>query len=144
MTALKQALFYVKLQKASGGNDERSKFEKDRIEHAKRIMKPFFLRRLKSEVLMALPAKNRGKFNNSLQVQQISERTCEILENEHDAEDDDYEMDDEPEDLDMGDDAIIEDEDDDIDDGDDAPPEEEQRLPNFEDEAPTDEKVEES
>ena len=58
MTALKQALFYVKLQKASGGNDERSKFEKDRIEHAKRIMKPFFLRRLKSEVLTALPAKN--------------------------------------------------------------------------------------
>ena len=58
MTALKQALFYVKLQKASGCNDERSKFEKDRIEHAKRIMKPFFLRRLKSEVLTALPAKN--------------------------------------------------------------------------------------
>ena len=50
----------------------------------------------------------------------------------------------EPEDLDMGDDAMIGDEDDDMDDGDDAPPEEEQRLPDFEDEAPTDEKVEES
>jgi len=35
----------------------RSKYEKDRIEHAKRIMKPFFLRRLKSEVLTALPQK---------------------------------------------------------------------------------------
>lgn len=35
----------------------RSKYERDRIEHAKRIMKPFFLRRLKSEVLTALPAK---------------------------------------------------------------------------------------
>ncbi len=58
-------------------NDVRSKYEKDRIgkldisirnfssnisfwldiEHAKRIMKPFFLRRLKSEVLTALPQK---------------------------------------------------------------------------------------
>ena len=28
----------------------RSKYEKDRIAHAKRIMKPFFLRRLKAEV----------------------------------------------------------------------------------------------
>lgn len=39
------------------GEEERSKYEKDRIEHAKRIMKPFFLRRLKSEVLTALPEK---------------------------------------------------------------------------------------
>jgi len=39
-------------------NDEgRSSYEKDRIKHAKRIMKPFFLRRLKSEVLTHLPAK---------------------------------------------------------------------------------------
>lgn len=38
-------------------DEERSKYEKDRIAHAKRIMKPFFLRRLKSEVLTALPAK---------------------------------------------------------------------------------------
>ena len=29
----------------------------DRIQHAKRIMKPFFLRRLKADVLKALPAK---------------------------------------------------------------------------------------
>ena len=36
---------------------ERSNYEKDRIAHAKRIMKPFFLRRLKSEVLTDLPAK---------------------------------------------------------------------------------------
>ncbi|XP_059083286.1 SWI/SNF-related matrix-associated actin-dependent regulator of chromatin subfamily A containing DEAD/H box 1 homolog [Tigriopus californicus] len=35
----------------------RSKYEKDRIAHAKRIMKPFFLRRLKSEVLTELPKK---------------------------------------------------------------------------------------
>ena len=33
------------------GNDEkRSGYEQERIEHAKRIMKPFVLRRLKSEV----------------------------------------------------------------------------------------------
>ena len=30
--------------------ERRSKYEADRIAHAKRIMKPFFLRRLKSEV----------------------------------------------------------------------------------------------
>merc|ERR1719273_541737 len=36
---------------------ERSTYEKDRIAHAKQIMKPFFLRRLKSEVLKDLPKK---------------------------------------------------------------------------------------
>ena len=30
--------------------ERRSKYEADRIAHAKRIMKPFFLRRLKAEV----------------------------------------------------------------------------------------------
>ena len=38
-------------------DSERSTYEKDRIAHAKQIMKPFFLRRLKSEVLKDLPAK---------------------------------------------------------------------------------------
>jgi len=37
--------------------NERSAYEKDRIAHAKQIMKPFFLRRLKSEVLKDLPTK---------------------------------------------------------------------------------------
>ena len=41
----------------NNGDNTRSKFEKDRIAHAKRIMKPFFLRRLKSEVLTTLPVK---------------------------------------------------------------------------------------
>merc|ERR1719362_1781700 len=36
---------------------ERSNYEKDRIAHAKRIMKPFFLRRLKADVLTDLPEK---------------------------------------------------------------------------------------
>ncbi|XP_036382651.1 SWI/SNF-related matrix-associated actin-dependent regulator of chromatin subfamily A containing DEAD/H box 1A [Megalops cyprinoides] len=38
-------------------SEEQSSFEKDRIAHAKRIMKPFILRRVKSEVLKQLPAK---------------------------------------------------------------------------------------
>lgn len=38
-------------------DQQRSMYEKDRIAHAKRIMKPFFLRRLKSEVLTDLPSK---------------------------------------------------------------------------------------
>merc|ERR1719186_791586 len=37
--------------------EDRGKYEMDRIAHAKRIMKPFFLRRLKSEVMSHLPAK---------------------------------------------------------------------------------------
>ncbi|KAM5192268.1 SWI/SNF-related matrix-associated actin-dependent regulator of chromatin subfamily A containing DEAD/H box 1 [Mantella aurantiaca] len=37
--------------------DEQSTFEKGRIAHAKRIMKPFILRRVKSEVLKQLPPK---------------------------------------------------------------------------------------
>merc|ERR1719228_298482 len=36
---------------------ERTNYEKDRIAHAKRIMKPFFLRRLKADVLTDLPQK---------------------------------------------------------------------------------------
>ena len=46
------------LQRNQGDDDDRSKYEKDRIAHAKRIMKPFFLRRLKSEVLTDLPQKS--------------------------------------------------------------------------------------
>uniref|UniRef100_A0A4W3I7L9 SNF2 related chromatin remodeling ATPase with DExD box 1b n=1 Tax=Callorhinchus milii TaxID=7868 RepID=A0A4W3I7L9_CALMI len=38
-------------------SDEQSTFEKGRIAHAKKIMKPFILRRLKSEVLQQLPPK---------------------------------------------------------------------------------------
>ncbi|XP_064416239.1 SWI/SNF-related matrix-associated actin-dependent regulator of chromatin subfamily A containing DEAD/H box 1A isoform X2 [Latimeria chalumnae] len=37
--------------------DEQSAFEKERIAHAKQIMKPFILRRIKSEVLQQLPPK---------------------------------------------------------------------------------------
>ena len=48
---------FILFQKAAGGDEERSKYEMDRIQHAKRIMKPFFLRRLKSEVLGNLPEK---------------------------------------------------------------------------------------
>jgi len=39
-------------------DSERTIYEKDRIAHAKRIMKPFFLRRLKVDVLTDLPNKN--------------------------------------------------------------------------------------
>merc|ERR1719232_625614 len=39
------------------GEGNRSKYESDRITHAKRIMKPFFLRRLKTDVLKNLPEK---------------------------------------------------------------------------------------
>ncbi|XP_076876460.1 SWI/SNF-related matrix-associated actin-dependent regulator of chromatin subfamily A containing DEAD/H box 1b isoform X2 [Brachyhypopomus gauderio] len=38
-------------------SEEQSTFERDRIAHAKRIMRPFILRRVKSEVLKQLPEK---------------------------------------------------------------------------------------
>lgn len=41
----------------SRSGDKKSKFERDRIKHAKRIMKPFVLRRLKCDVLAQLPPK---------------------------------------------------------------------------------------
>ncbi|KAM9328933.1 SWI/SNF-related matrix-associated actin-dependent regulator of chromatin subfamily A containing DEAD/H box 1 [Gastrophryne carolinensis] len=41
----------------SKSTDEQSTFEKERIAHAKSIMKPFILRRVKSEVLKQLPPK---------------------------------------------------------------------------------------
>ena len=48
---------FLRFFQKSGEDNERSSYEKDRIKHAKRIMKPFFLRRLKSEVLTDLPHK---------------------------------------------------------------------------------------
>ncbi|XP_064119828.1 SWI/SNF-related matrix-associated actin-dependent regulator of chromatin subfamily A containing DEAD/H box 1 homolog isoform X2 [Macrobrachium nipponense] len=41
-----------------GEESSKNKFERERIEQAKRIMKPFFLRRLKNDVLKDLPPKN--------------------------------------------------------------------------------------
>ncbi|ESO84241.1 hypothetical protein LOTGIDRAFT_61963, partial [Lottia gigantea] len=40
--------------------DEQGKFEKEKIEQAKRIMKPFVLRRLKQDVLSQMPAKEEN------------------------------------------------------------------------------------
>uniref|UniRef100_A0A8C7LIB9 SNF2 related chromatin remodeling ATPase with DExD box 1b n=1 Tax=Oncorhynchus kisutch TaxID=8019 RepID=A0A8C7LIB9_ONCKI len=45
---------FISCQKSS---EEQSSFEMERISHAKLIMKPFILRRVKSEVLKQLPAK---------------------------------------------------------------------------------------
>ena len=50
-------LLCIHFQQKGGEDGTRSSYEKDRIQHAKRIMKPFFLRRLKSEVLTHLPTK---------------------------------------------------------------------------------------
>jgi len=52
---------------------DRGKYETDRIAHAKRIMKPFFLRRLKSEVMTDLPAKT-----SEVQKVAMSSRQSEI------------------------------------------------------------------
>ncbi|KFB41039.1 AGAP009980-PA-like protein [Anopheles sinensis] len=53
-----KALFQGKVKTAKGDTDEEvSTFEKDQIERAKKIMKPFILRRLKRDVLSFLPPK---------------------------------------------------------------------------------------
>ena len=54
-------------------NAFRSSYEKDRIAHAKRIMKPFFLRRLKADVLTHLPQKQL-----SVEKVTMSERQSQI------------------------------------------------------------------
>ena len=46
-------MFFASLTRFS----RRTSYEQDRIAHAKRIMKPFFLRRLKVDDLTDLPAK---------------------------------------------------------------------------------------
>ena len=51
----------------------RTNYEKDRIAHAKRIMKPFFLRRLKADVLTDLPEKT-----TSLEKVAMSEKQSQI------------------------------------------------------------------
>ncbi|CAG5923815.1 unnamed protein product [Menidia menidia] len=52
--------------------EEQSRYEKDRISQAKLIMKPFILRRLKSEVLKQLPAKEeKTEFCSMSEKQQV-------------------------------------------------------------------------
>ena len=54
---------------------KKSRFERDRIAHAKRIMKPFVLRRLKKDVLSQLPPKTEHMERCSmLPAQQVSPR----------------------------------------------------------------------
>ncbi|XP_077539654.1 SWI/SNF-related matrix-associated actin-dependent regulator of chromatin subfamily A containing DEAD/H box 1 homolog isoform X2 [Haemaphysalis longicornis] len=43
---------------ASKNEEDQSRFERDRIEHAKKLMRPFLLRRLKRDVLQQLPTKH--------------------------------------------------------------------------------------
>merc|ERR550519_1521320 len=57
----------------SQDESERTNYEKDRIAHAKRIMKPFFLRRLKVDVLTDLPNKI-----TSLEKVPMSQRQSEL------------------------------------------------------------------
>ncbi|KAG9480356.1 hypothetical protein GDO78_012044 [Eleutherodactylus coqui] len=48
---------YQHLMTLNKSTDEQSTFEKERIAHAKKIMKPFILKRVKNEVLKQLPPK---------------------------------------------------------------------------------------
>ncbi|XP_071339280.1 SWI/SNF-related matrix-associated actin-dependent regulator of chromatin subfamily A containing DEAD/H box 1A [Trachinotus anak] len=57
-------------------HEEKSRFERDRISQAKLIMKPFILRRVKSEVLKQLPAKEEIiKFCSMSEKQQVLYKT---------------------------------------------------------------------
>uniref|UniRef100_A0A1I8MUS3 SWI/SNF-related matrix-associated actin-dependent regulator of chromatin subfamily A containing DEAD/H box 1 homolog n=1 Tax=Musca domestica TaxID=7370 RepID=A0A1I8MUS3_MUSDO len=49
---------FGKKSKVENGNDELSQFQETQVERAKRIMKPFVLRRLKKDVLSHLPKKH--------------------------------------------------------------------------------------
>ncbi|XP_040011692.1 SWI/SNF-related matrix-associated actin-dependent regulator of chromatin subfamily A containing DEAD/H box 1A [Xiphias gladius] len=57
-------------------HEEQSRFERDRISQAKLIMKPFILRRIKSEVLKQLPAKEeKVEFCSMSEKQQVLYQT---------------------------------------------------------------------
>lgn len=49
--------FFPQKGKTENGNEEVSQFQETQVERAKRIMKPFVLRRLKKDVLGNLPKK---------------------------------------------------------------------------------------
>ncbi|XP_037958222.1 SWI/SNF-related matrix-associated actin-dependent regulator of chromatin subfamily A containing DEAD/H box 1 homolog [Teleopsis dalmanni] len=49
---------FAKKSKAESSNDDVSQFQETQVERAKRIMKPFVLRRLKKDVIMNLPKKS--------------------------------------------------------------------------------------
>ena len=52
-----KSMFSYNSFKATGNDVSKSSFEQERIDHAKKIMKPFILRRLKADVLKQLPKK---------------------------------------------------------------------------------------
>lgn len=71
----------------SKNEEGRSRFEKEQIEHAKRIMKPFVLRRLKSEVLQDLPPKEEEtkfcpmtEFQKSTYINLVATLSAEVKE----------------------------------------------------------------
>ena len=60
----------------TSGDEKRSSYEEERIMHAKRILKPFVLRRLKSEVSIY----NHNTLKHSFTVSLVIPPTNEILE----------------------------------------------------------------
>ncbi|XP_066976511.1 SWI/SNF-related matrix-associated actin-dependent regulator of chromatin subfamily A containing DEAD/H box 1 homolog isoform X1 [Macrobrachium rosenbergii] len=64
-----------------GEESSKNKFERERIEQAKRIMKPFFLRRLKNDVLKDLPPKHDRVIHAPLaeRQQRLYSETVDIL-----------------------------------------------------------------
>ena len=52
-----KSLFAKKSKSEANSNEEQSQFQETQVERAKRIMKPFVLRRLKKDVLNNLPKK---------------------------------------------------------------------------------------
>lgn len=62
----------IKFQKLSADKNgiEQPKFEREQVSNAKQIMKPFILRRLKSEVLRDLPVKTEQVIRCSLDTKQ--------------------------------------------------------------------------
>lgn len=68
-------IFRGQLQKANKHlrEEDLPKFEKEQIKHAKDIMKPFLLRRLKKDVLQALPKKNEELIKVTLAPTQLEQ-----------------------------------------------------------------------
>ncbi|XP_075151589.1 SWI/SNF-related, matrix-associated actin-dependent regulator of chromatin, subfamily a, containing DEAD/H box 1 [Haematobia irritans] len=63
---------FAKKSKVENGNEEMSQFQETQVERAKRIMKPFVLRRLKKDVLSHLPKKHT--YINKVPMTEIQKR----------------------------------------------------------------------
>lgn len=72
-------IFFCFLQKSKDNDNDMTSFEQTQIDQAKKIMKPFVLRRLKNDVLKSLPPKTEDIIRLNLEGSQ-KEKYTELVQ----------------------------------------------------------------